>query len=96
MKTIFRHERKKISGFNGQECCFINSSSIERNKMIEWIIENKTWLFSGLAVAIPLAIIGWIISRQRNKTVQKQKSGSWSVNIQAGRDVSIGERKDHE
>ena len=86
----------KLSGFNGLECFFINSSSIERNKMIEWIIENKTWLFSGLAVAIPLAIIGWIISRQRNKTVQKQKSGSRSVNIQAGRDVSIGERKDHE
>jgi hypothetical protein len=64
--------------------------------MVEWIIENKTWLFSGLAVAIPLAIIGWILSRHRNKTVQKQKSGSRSVNIQAGRDVSIGERKDHE
>lgn len=64
--------------------------------MVEWIIENKTWLFSGLAVAIPLAIIGWIISRPKNKTVQKQKSGSRSVNIQAGRDVSIGERKDHE
>lgn len=64
--------------------------------MIEWIIKNKNWLFSGLAVAIPLAIIGWIISRPRNKIVQKQKSGSRSINIQAGKDVSIGERKDDE
>lgn len=71
-------------------------SSIERNEMIEWIIENKNWLFSGLAVAIPIAIIGWIISRPKNKTVQKQRSGSRSVNIQAGGDVSLGERKDHE
>jgi len=64
--------------------------------MIEWIVENRTWLFSGLAVAIPLAIIGWIIFRPKNKTVQKQKSGSRSVNIQAGRDINLGEQKDHE
>lgn len=64
--------------------------------MIEWIIENKPWLFSGLAVSIPIAIIGWIISRRRNGTVQQQKSGSRSVNIQAGGDVRIGERKEHE
>lgn len=70
--------------------------SIERNEMLQWIIENKTWLFSGLAVAIPIAVIGWIISRPRNRTVQKQKSGSRSVNIQAGEDVSLGERKNHE
>jgi len=64
--------------------------------MIEWIIENKTWLFSGLAVSIPVAIIGWIISRRRNGTVQRQKSGSRSVNIQAGRDVRVGEQEEHE
>lgn len=64
--------------------------------MIEWMIENKTWLFSGLAVAVPIAILGWIISRQRNKTVQKQKSGSRSINVQAGSDVIIGERNKHE
>lgn len=64
--------------------------------MIEWIIENKTWLFSGLAVAIPIALLGWIISRPKNKTVQKQKSGKHSVNIQVGKDVNIGERKNHE
>ncbi len=67
--------------------------------MIEWIIENKTWLFSGLAVVIPLAIIGWLFTRPRNKTVQKQKSGSHSVNIQTGRDSSIGNHrksKNHE
>jgi len=64
--------------------------------MIEWIVENRIWLFSGLAVAIPLAIIGWLIARPKNKTVQKQKSGSQSINIQAGRDVNLSEQKDHE
>ena len=57
--------------------------------MIEWIIENKTWLFSGIAVAIPIAIIGWFLYRSRNKTVQKQKSGSQSINIQA-RNIQTG------
>jgi len=64
--------------------------------MFEWIIENKTWLFSGLAVAIPIAIIGWVFARPREKTIQKQKSGSHSVNIQVGKNFNIGNQKKHE
>ncbi len=31
---------------------------------MEWILENKEWLFSGVAIAIPLAIIGWFFFRE--------------------------------
>ena len=64
--------------------------------MIEWIIENKNWLFSGLAVAVPIAIIGWIISRHKKKAVLKQRSGSHSINIQAGKNVNLRDRRDYE
>lgn len=54
---------------------------------MEWIIENKSWLFSGIAIAIPIAIIGWIISNKTNKQVQK--GGDNSTNIQVGGNIKI-------
>ncbi len=59
---------------------------------MEWIIENKDWLFSGIAIAIPLAIVGWIISTRRNKQVQR--GGKNSTNIQVGGNFKIGGEKD--
>jgi hypothetical protein len=61
---------------------------------MEWITENKDWLFSGIAIAIPLAIIGWFISSRRNK--QFQKGGDNSTNIQVGGNSKIGGNKDDE
>jgi len=61
---------------------------------MEWIAENKDWLFSGIAIAIPLAIIGWIVSSRRNKQVQK--AGNNSTNIQVGGNLSLGGKKDDE
>jgi len=58
---------------------------------MEWITENKDWLFSGVAIAIPLAIIGWFISSRRNKQVQK--GGENSTNIQVGGNLNIGGKK---
>jgi len=57
---------------------------------MEWILENKDWLFSGIAIAIPLAIIGWLIHRSRNKQIQK--SGDNSTNIQVGKSININQR----
>lgn len=59
---------------------------------MEWIIENIEWLFSGVAIAIPLAIIGWLTSSRRTKQIQK--SGDNSTNIQIGGDLKIGGNKD--
>ena len=58
---------------------------------MEWIIENKDWLFSGVAIAIPLAVIGWFISSRRNKQIQK--GGKNSKNIQVGGSLHIGGNK---
>jgi len=59
---------------------------------MEWIIQNKEWLFSGIAIAIPLALIGWFFSSRGNKQVQK--SGDNSTNIQVGGNFKIGGHKD--
>ena len=61
---------------------------------MEWIIENKAWLFSGFAIAVPLSLVGWLISSRGNKQVQK--GGKNSTNIQVGGNLKIGSRKDDE
>ncbi|MGM0768504.1 MAG: hypothetical protein ACQEV6_10795 [Pseudomonadota bacterium] len=61
---------------------------------MNWVVENKEWLFSGAAIAIPIAVLGWFITLRRNKQVQK--GGDNSTNIQVGRDLSVGGRKEDE
>lgn len=58
---------------------------------MEWIVENKEWLFSGVAIAIPFSIIGWFFSSRGSKQVQN--GGDRSTNIQVGRDLKIGGNK---
>jgi hypothetical protein len=58
---------------------------------MKWIIQNKEWLFSGIAIAIPLAGIGWFFSSRGNKQVQK--SGDNSTNIQVGGNLKIRDNK---
>lgn len=54
---------------------------------MEWFIQNKEWLLSGAAIAIPIAIITWFFVKKSN--IQKQKGGKGSTNIQVGRDINI-------
>ena len=61
---------------------------------MDWIIANKEWLFSGVAIVIPLALIGWFVKSRRNKQIQK--GGNDSTNIQVGGDLSIKSRKQDE
>jgi hypothetical protein len=63
-------------------------------QFIDWFIKNKEWLLGGVAVSIPLAIIGWLINKRGH--IQTQKSGHSSVNIQAGRDVDLNRRDGNE
>ena len=58
---------------------------------MEWIIQNKEWLFSGIAIALPLSIVSWVISKRGSKQVQK--GGKNSTNIQVGGDFKIGDDK---
>ena len=65
--------------------------------MLDWIVQNKEWLLSGIAVAVPIAVVGWLVSRRSSTTLQKQRGGDGSVNIQASGDVhlrNIGKRDD--
>lgn len=59
---------------------------------MEWIAENKEWLLSGAAIAIPLSIIGWLFSPHRNR--QTQKGGDNSTNIQVNGNFTAGSSKD--
>lgn len=54
---------------------------------MDWIINNKEWLFSGVAVAVPVAIIGWISTSTTLK--QKQKGGKGSTNMQIGGNITF-------
>ena len=65
--------------------------------MLDWFIQNKTWLFSGIAASVPIALAGWLLSKKRNggnsgindSTVQcTQGEKSPAVNTNKG-DVEI-------
>ena len=53
--------------------------------MINWFIENKEWVFSGIGVAI----ISWFFIKKHMNQKQVQKSGNNSINIQAGNNLNI-------
>ena len=62
---------------------------------MEWLLNNIEWLLSGIAVVVPISIIGWFLSSRKN--IQKQKGGKGSTNIQVGGDFKIDssiEKKD--
>ncbi|WP_296207345.1 hypothetical protein [Psychrobacter sp. UBA3480] len=61
---------------------------------MDWIIENKEWLFGGVLVAVPLALLGLFVSNKKNKQVQK--SGDSSTNIQVGGSLNIRNKNDDE
>lgn len=50
---------------------------------MEWIINNKEWIFSGIGAAV----LGLLFA---SKSIsQKQKGGKNSINIQAGENITI-------
>lgn len=57
--------------------------------MIDWIIINKEWIFSGIGVLMISSIIGLLI-KNKHGIVQKQKSGKNSVNFQSTSTITIG------
>jgi hypothetical protein len=57
---------------------------------MNWLLANKEWLFSGLLVAVPIALIGWLFARRRAHASQVQRSGNSSINLQAGGNINMG------
>lgn len=56
--------------------------------MIELILNNKEWLFSGLGIVILSIIFKVFFNKNNNKQIQK--SGKKSTNYQSGKDINIG------
>lgn len=58
--------------------------------MIDWLIANKEWIFSGVGVVIIVSILGLIFKRKKNTPIEQYKiSGKNSINIQKARDVNF-------
>ncbi|WP_209403715.1 LPXTG cell wall anchor domain-containing protein [Pseudozobellia sp. WGM2] len=55
---------------------------------MDWIIENKDWLFSGLGISI-IGFGYYLIRRKKRNKEQMQKGGKNSTNLQAGGDINI-------
>ncbi len=53
--------------------------------MLDWIMENKNWLFSGVLVAVPLAVIGWVCSKRSTRDINigshNSAKGDQHINI---------------
>jgi len=57
---------------------------------MNWLIENKEWVFSGVGVFVLGIVITCFTRRQKTcGRKQMQKSGSNSTNYQAGGDINI-------
>jgi len=46
----------------------------------EWFINNKTWLFSGVGVAIISAIVGIVVNRKKHTKQQPKIENSITIN----------------
>jgi len=58
---------------------------------MQWIFNNKEWVFSGIGVFF-MTVIFTVIYTKNKSNSQKQKSGSSSINIQAGGHINIGNK----
>jgi hypothetical protein len=60
---------------------------------MQWMIDNKEWLFSGIGVFIITVVISIFTSKKRS-VKQTQTSGSHSKNYQSSGDINIGSNDD--
>jgi hypothetical protein len=62
---------------------------------MQWLIQNKEWIFSGIGLPISVWIINLIIKKKKNpeklSTSQSlsQSGGNHSTNIQGGKNVNV-------
>lgn len=60
---------------------------------MQWIIDNKEWLFSGAGIFLITTIIA-LINNKKSSLKQSQKSGKNSTSYQAGGGIHIGDKND--
>jgi len=91
-KSLTRRHFLKYYGyvFKEREPSFSGGSYLAADENImDWLIENKEWLFSGVLVAVPLAVLSWVFGRRSAKRIQKQRAGAGSTNVQIAGDLRI-------
>lgn len=63
------------------------------NAMLNWVVDNKEWLFSGAG----FVLISWVgrllFKKMRTSSKQTIRSGHSSNNVQAGGNIYIGTTK---
>ncbi len=57
--------------------------------ILNYIAENKTWIFSGIGVAIISAILGLLFRKNKSSNNKSLRSGDSSTNIQTGDGSSV-------
>lgn len=62
-------------------------------EIVDWIIKNKNWLFSGVGGVVVVWMLRLIFKKTFASSTQTIRSGDSSTNVQAGRDVNIGVKK---
>jgi hypothetical protein len=63
-------------------------------EFLEWVIDNKKWLFSGAGIFVFSWIVSLIFKKKRYaSSTQTIRSGDNSTNIQSGRDVIFRTKK---
>lgn len=60
---------------------------------MQWIIDNKEWVFSGIGVFV-ISLIAAVIFKGKKTASQTQKSGKNSKNYQAAGNINIGTKDD--
>ena len=60
---------------------------------MQWIIDNKEWVFSGAGVFL-LSLVITLFIKKGKSTNQTQKSGKNSNNYQSAGDINIGTDND--
>lgn len=55
---------------------------------MEWIVNNKEWLFSGIGVVLISTILGFVFLKKGGIS-QTQKVGKNSTSYQSARDIII-------
>lgn len=64
-----------------------------RERHMEWMIQNKEWIFSGIGGLLISLVVG-LFAKRNKSSKQTQISGSNSTNYQSGRDINIGVKND--
>lgn len=58
-------------------------------EFVDWVVDNKQWLFSGVGIVVVAWVLRLILKKRYASSIQTIRSGDTSTNVQAGRDVRI-------